>query len=235
MSTPKNNAKRLRKIHDALFRSYGPQHWWPARTRFEIILGAYLTQNTAWTSVTLSLANLRSARALTIAGIRRLTLPRLTELIRPSGFATRKASAILAFVHMLDSEFSGSLTKLASTPTPTLEHRLLALPGVGPETAHAILLYALSHPIPVADEYLRRIVERHNLFPAPLPKNRQTYTALHALTHAAFASDPTPTQLFNEFHALTVAVGKAHCGRTPRCTNCPLAFDLKSPHKSNLE
>ncbi len=231
------SAKRLRKIHDALFRAYGPQNWWPARTRFEVILGAYLTQNTAWTSVTLSLANLRRARALTLAGIRRLTLPRLTELIRPSGFATRKASAILAFVHMLDSEFSGSLSKLASTPTPTLEARLLALPGVGPETSHAILLYALSHPIPVADEYLRRIAERHNLLPPPIPKNRQTYIQLHALTQSAFASDPTPghPSLFNEFHALTVAVGKAHCGRTPRCTNCPLAFDLKNSLKSHLD
>ena len=114
-------------------------------------------------------------------------------------------------------------------PTPALEARLLALPGVGPETAHAILLYALSHPIPVADEYLRRIAERHQLLPVPLAKNRLTYNQLHTLTQSAFASDPAPDHpiLFNEFHALTVAVGKAHCGRTPRCANCPLVFDLE--------
>jgi endonuclease III related protein len=226
-----SSARRLRQMHDALFAAYGPQHWWPARTRFEVILGAYLTQNTAWTSVVLSLSNLRNARALTLAGIRRFSLARLTALIRPSGFATRKAAAIHAFVSMLDLEFSGSLSKLAATPTTTLETRLLALPGVGPETAHAILLYACDHPTPVADEYLRRIAERHQLLPTPLPKNRSTYTQLHTLTQAAFAADPSAnhTRLFNEFHALTVAVGKAHCARTARCTDCPLAFDLKNP------
>lgn len=223
-----NPARRLRTMHDRLLAAYGRQDWWPARTRFEVVLGAYLTQNTAWKSVELSLANLRAAKALSLAGIRRLRSAQLAALIRPSGFATRKAAAILAFVRFLDSEFSGSLTKMAAAPTAVLEKQLLSLPGVGPETAHAILLYALDHPIPVADEYLRRIAERHQLLPAPPAKNRRTYDQLHSLTQLAFSNDPPATrrQHYNEFHALAVAVGKAHCGRTAQCNGCPLAYDL---------
>jgi endonuclease-3 related protein len=214
-------------MHDSLFEAYGPQHWWPALTPFEIILGAYLTQNTAWKAVERSLANLRQAGALTIGGMRAVTLDHLQNCIRPSGFHTRKAPALRAFVAMLDEEFSGSLETLAATPTPALRQRLLALPGVGFETADAILLYALNHPVPVADEYLRRVAERHKLLPPS--STRPTYTALVSLTRQAFASEPEASRarLFNEFHALTVAVGKAHCGRTAQCTGCPLAADLK--------
>lgn len=212
-------------MHDRLAEAYGPQHWWPAKTPFEVILGAYLTQNTAWKAVERSLANLREAGALTIDGLRSLDLATLQRLIRPSGFYTRKAPALLAFVAMLDEEFSGSLQVLAATPTHTLRRRLLALPGVGPETADAILLYALDHPVPVADEYLRRIAERHQLLPRQ--PGRPHYDALVELTRQAFASDPqgSHARLFNEFHALTVTAGKAHCGRTARCEGCPLAAD----------
>jgi endonuclease-3 related protein len=221
-------ARRLRRIHDQLLKAYGPQHWWPAKTSFEVVLGAYLTQNTAWKAVELSLANLHRAGALTVEGLSALPLLELQELIRPSGFYTRKAPALKAFVAMLDDEFSGSLEKLAATPTATLHPRLLRLPGVGPETADAILLYALKHPVPVADEYLRRIAARHRLIePAP-ERNRKGYEALVQLTRRAFESDPPSeaTKVLNEFHALTVAVGKAHCGRTPRCGDCPLRGDL---------
>ncbi|HEX8813837.1 MAG TPA: base excision DNA repair protein [Terracidiphilus sp.] len=225
-------AARLRKMHDTLFAAYGPQYWWPTQsnsdTRFEVIVGAYLTQNTSWKAVERSLDALRSANALTPDGLRSLSLARLQELIRPSGFITRKAPALKAFLNLLDSEFSGSLDTMAAAPTPDLRKQLLVLPGVGPETADAILLYALDHPTPVADEYLRRIAERHGLLPAPVPRKVRSYEALVSLTQQTFAQDPIQHQkkLFNEFHALTVAVGKAHCGRTPNCENCPLAFDL---------
>lgn len=225
----RQSAVRLRAMHSALMAAYGPQYWWPAKTRFEVVLGAYLTQNTAWKFVERSLANLRAAHALSIAGARRLTQSELAAQIRPSGFAARKAAAIRAFLDFLEREYEGSFSKLAAAPTATLERQLLALPGVGPETAHAILLYALDHVIPVADEYLRRIAERHALLSSPLAKNRRTYGQLHALTELAFAAEaPAERPLqFNEFHALTVAVGKAHCGRTAKCTGCPLAYDLK--------
>ena len=227
-STRLTPAHRLRRMHDQLSAAYGPQHWWPAETSFEMILGAYLTQNTAWKAVERSLANLRAAGALTLDGLRSLTLEELQRLIQPSGFPTRKAPALKAFVALLDVEFGGSLELLAASPTNALRRRLLALPGVGPETADAIQLYALGHPVPVADEYLRRIAERHRLLTPPPGRDRKGYDSLADLTRQAFATDAAKNQalLFNEFHALTVAVGKAHCRRTARCADCPLAGDL---------
>ncbi len=224
-------AARLRRIHGLLFKAYGPQRWWPAETAFEVILGAYLTQNTSWKAVERALANLSAAGALTLDGIRALSMEELSALIRPSGFVTRKAPAIKAFVHLVDHEFSGSLELVAAAPASELRTRLLALPGVGPETADAILLYAFRKPVPVADEYLRRIAERHRLIePAPA-QNRRGYEALASLTHEAFADDAVAgrAQLFNEFHALVVAVGKAHCSRTANCSGCPLESDLPAP------
>jgi endonuclease-3 related protein len=232
----KTSAHRLRAMHDQLAKTYGPQHWWPANTPFEVILGAYLTQNTSWKAVEVSLRNLRAAGALTIEGLRALSLERLKELIRPSGFYTRKAPAFKAFLAMLDAEFDGSLDRLAQSPTDELRNRLLALPGIGPETADAILLYALNHPVPVADEYLRRVAIRHRLIePAP-EKNRKGYESLVQLTREAFQADPRPeqAQLFNEFHALTVAVGKAYCRKEPDCAHCPLAGDLGNNRKGSL-
>jgi len=211
-------------------RAYGPQHWWPAKTLFEVILGAYLTQNTSWKAVERSLANLRAAGALTVDGLRAIPLAKLRRLIKPSGFYSRKAPALKAFVNLLDKEFGGSLKTLAATPTAILRERLLALPGVGQETADAILLYALGHPVPVSDEYLRRIAERHGLLAPPASRAKIPYNALTDLTRLAFAGDSATnhSQLYNEFHALTVAVGKAHCGRKARCEGCPLAGDLKT-------
>jgi endonuclease-3 related protein len=216
-------------MHDQLAAAYGPQGWWPAESPFEVILGAYLTQNTAWKAVERSLANLRDAGALTLDGLRAIPTVELQELIRPSGFPTRKAPALKAFVAMLDEEFSGSLDVLAATPTAVIRARLLALPGAGPETADAILLYALHHPVPVADEYLRRIAERHQLIVPPPGRNRKGYEALAELTREAFAADVSVplAALFNEFHALNVAVGKSHCGAVAHCHGCPLANDLR--------
>jgi len=224
-------AERLRRMHDDLLRAYGPQHWWPARASFEVILGAYLTQNTAWKAVERSLANLRAAGALTPEGLRAISLAKLRRLIQPSGFYTRKAPALKAFMALLDQEFGGSLSRMAAAPTPALRKRLLDLPGVGPETADAILLYAFGHAVPVADEYLRRIAERHGLLAPPAGRAKVSYDDLAGLTRAAFAHDPASAQarLFNEFHALTVAVGKSHCGRTAHCEDCPLAVDLHRP------
>ena len=222
-----NPAARLRKLHRMLEKAYGPQYWWPAETPFEVVLGAYLTQNTSWTAAVRSLANLRAAGVLTLAGLRALPLDELKAQIRPSGFATRKAPALKAFVTMLDAEFGGSLDELAAMPTPALRSRLLALPGVGPETADAILLYALNHPVPVVDEYLRRIAVRHGLAtPAP---GRKGYEELADLVRAAFASESAEAQLLllNEAHALVVAVGKAHCRKVARCDRCPLKPDLQ--------
>lgn len=224
-----DSARRLRRMHDRLLKAYGPQYWWPAKSPFEVILGAYLTQNTSWKAVERSLENLRDAGALSLEGLRAVPLARLRRLIKPSGFFTRKAPALKAFAAMVDEEFDCSLEKLAATPTAALRKRLLELPGVGQETADAILLYALGHAVPVADEYMRRIVERHGLIAVEPSRKHIAYDALTDLTRRAFSTDPAQKHavLFNEFHALTVAVGKAHCGRTAKCEGCPLAGDLK--------
>jgi endonuclease-3 related protein len=229
MRARSNPAARLRAMHDRLAEVYGPQHWWPAETALEVIVGAYLTQNTAWTAVERSIENLRREGALSLEGLRSISVDRLRSMIRPSGFYMRKAPAIKAFVAMLDGEFHGSLEAMAAAPTARLRPRLLELPGVGPETADAILLYALGHAAPVGDEYLRRIALRHGLLEPAAGRASVSYDALTELTGRAFGLDPPAShaRLFNEFHALTVAVGKAHCGRTARCQGCPLAEDLR--------
>jgi endonuclease-3 related protein len=206
-------------MYDHLVAQYGPQQWWPAATPFEVIVGAYLTQNTSWRAVERSLHNLAQHGALSVTGIRNLTEEELHRLISPSGFMLRKAAALKAFVRFLDREYAGSLDSLRAEQPATARTKLLALTGVGPETADAILLYALGRPAMVVDEYLRRIVTRHKLHP-----EKAKYASIQALAVAAFAKD-RPEGLarhYNEFHALVVTIGKTHCGRTPNCDGCPL-------------
>ncbi len=210
----------LRNFHDRLAAAYGPQQWWPAQTALEVIVGAYLTQNTSWRGVERSIANLIANNVMNLDGLRAIAEDELRMLIRPSGYMVRKAAAIKAFVAFLDQQHGGSLARLATQPTPLVRRQLLALPGVGEETADAILLYALLHPVAVGDEYLRRITDRHGL-----AGRDHKYAQLQELVHTAFAPDPPEFRLplLNEFHALVVAVGKHHCGPQPRCEGCPLA------------
>jgi endonuclease-3 related protein len=156
---------QLRAFYRTLFSAWGPQHWWPAHTPFEVILGAFLTQNTAWTNVERALANLQAANLLSLDGIRQLPLFDLERLIRPSGYFRQKAARLKAFVAFLDRQYAGSLDNLLARPTNQLREELLALNGVGPETADSILLYAGNHPVFVVDAYTRRILERHSILP----------------------------------------------------------------------
>jgi endonuclease-3 related protein len=219
----KTSAPILRNFHDQLAAAYGAQQWWPAQTPLEVIVGAYLTQNTAWRGVERSIANLVAHGVMNLEGLRGIQEGELRALIRPSGYMVRKASAIKAFITFLDRDHGSSLARLAAQPTSVVRRQLLALPGVGEETADAILLYALLHPVAVVDEYLRRIADRHGL----AGRDRK-YGEVQHLVDTAFANDPAEfrLQLYNEFHALVVAVGKHHCGPTARCEGCPLApFD----------
>ena len=210
----------LRNFHDQLAAAYGPQQWWPAQTPLEVIVGAYLTQNTSWRSVERSIANLVEHGVMNLNGLRAIKEEELRMLIRPSGYMVRKAAAIKAFVTFLDRDHDSSLAQLAAQPTSVVRRQLLDLPGVGEETADAILLYALLHPVAVVDEYLRRIADRHGL----AGRDRK-YGEVQRLVDDAFANDPAEfrLQLYNEFHALVVAVGKHHCGPKARCEGCPLA------------
>ena len=209
----------LRSFYDALSAAYGPQHWWPSKTALETVVGAYLTQNTSWRNVERSIANLNSAGVLTVPGLRGVSDENLRTLIRPSGYMVRKGAALKAFIQLLDRGYDGALATMASAPVEETREALLALPGVGPETADAILLYALAQPVMVVDEYLRRVVTRHGLI-----DERARYPDVQQLALAAFAGDAPNTLLahYNEFHALIVMVGKTHCGGVARCAGCPL-------------
>jgi endonuclease-3 related protein len=164
MSATKHDA--IRAFYHALFSAWGRQHWWPARSRFEVIVGAYLTQNTSWINVEKALVNLRKARLLTIRGIRRTPPPQLELLIRSAGYFRQKARRLKTFVSFLDERYGGSLARMFARPTAELRDELLALNGVGPETADSILLYAGNHPVFVVDAYTRRILERHQIVAA---------------------------------------------------------------------
>lgn len=222
---------QLRSMYAALLEAYGTRKWWPAETSFEVVIGAFLTQATAWRSVERSIANLREAGMLSIEGIREISEETLRKLIRPSGFIQRKAASIKTFVQFLDERYSGSLQQMSEAPTADLRTQLLALPGVGPETADAILLYALEHPVFVVDEYLRRVVTRHELL-----AGNARYADLQSLGDGAIASSTREetARHASELHALIVEVGKHHCGTTPRCEGCPLQSFLPNADSKPL-
>ncbi len=158
---PDATSRPLQQLFSQLLDKHGPQRWWPAESAFEMILGAYLVQHTSWTNAEFAIAHLREAGALTLEGIRRLDRAALENLIHSSGFFRQKAIRIKALVALLDAEFEGSLESLFELPLPVLRKKLLALPGVGRETADAILLYAAEHPVFVIDVYTRRILRQH--------------------------------------------------------------------------
>jgi len=243
-------AQRERSIRDyfqKLIEHWGPQDWWPAHTRFEVILGAYLTQNTAWTNVERALRNLRLEGLLNLQGVRGASLPELERLVRPAGYFRQKAQRLKNFVRYLDERHEGSLTRMFSRPTRELREQLLELNGVGPETADSILLYAGGHPVFVVDAYTRRIFERHGVL-----TGEEKYEEVRELFERAFhqeaagrwqearfrprsalpgkkrrkftlRSAPQRAKVFDEYHALLVQVAKNHClKKAALCQGCPL-------------
>ena len=246
------HADELRQYYDALYRCWGPQHWWPAESQFEVIIGAYLTQNTAWTNVERALANLRSAHALSLDGIRSIRIAKLEKLLRPSGYFRQKARRLKIFLTFLDREYDGSLEKMFSQPTPKLRNELLSLNGVGPETADSILLYAGNHTVFVVDAYTRRILNRHKILPdkveyeeirqlfqkslEPLARAQQQVPpelvpklesgfrgASHPPSAMSAAKRDATAQIYNEMHGLLVGVGKYYCKKShASCDKCPL-------------
>ncbi len=204
----------LHEIYDRLFSAYGPQHWWPAENRFEVILGAILTQNTNWKNVESAIANLREAGLLNYQNLRAAAPERIAELIRPSGYFNIKTKRLLAFCRFLQEKHHGSLTKMFQTRTGELRKQLLAVKGIGPETADSILLYAAERPVFVVDAYTHRILHRHGLC-----GETSSYEEIQALFMDHLAED---VPMFNEYHALFVRTGKLHCTPKPRCEGCPL-------------
>jgi endonuclease III related protein len=216
----------LQGYYDTLFSAYGPQHWWPGRTRFEVIVGAILTQNTSWTNVERAIANLRREKLLSVSAMLNVHLPRLARLIRSSGYFRQKARKLKAFARFVHKEYRGSLSRMLRAPAATLRAQLLSVHGIGPETADSILLYAGDHPVFVVDAYTRRILERH-LLASP----KYSYEEIRALFERSLPHD---SQLFNEFHALIVHTGKNFClAREARCEKCALCKFLPAPEPAS--
>ena len=205
----------LPRFYRVLSKHFGPQHWWPGETAFEIVVGAILTQNTAWTNVEKAIANLKRAGALSARAMGALAEPELGALIRPSGYYNQKARKLKAFLAYLQQRHGGSLGEMFRLPTGRLREELLAIPGIGEETADSILLYGGRHPIFVVDAYTRRILERHGMIPT---------SASYQQIQEVFHQQVTPSApVYNEFHALLVQTGKQHCWKSePRCAGCPL-------------
>jgi endonuclease III related protein len=209
---------RLLRLYRALLARHGPQRWWPARTPFEVAVGAILVQHTAWASAARAVAALRVARRLTAARLAATDVDALGALVRPAGTWRLKAGRLLDFTRWLLERFGGDFRAMRRAPLGPLRRELLAVPGLGPETADAILLYGAGRPVFVADAYARRVLARHRLLP-----RGAGYEAARAFVEAHLPSDPA---LFNELHALLVAVAKSHCRAVPLCATCPLRFDL---------
>jgi endonuclease-3 related protein len=210
---------RLLRLYDALARRFGPQHWWPGRTPFEIAAGAVLTQHTTWTGAARAIAALRASGRLTAPRLAALDEARVAGLIRAAGTYRLKARRLLAFTRWLLARSGGRWAPLRREPLAPLRQALLGVPGLGPETVDAILLYAAGRPVFVADAYTRRVLARHRLV-----ARAASYEDARGFLEAHLPSDPA---LFNEFHALLVALGKAYCRTRPACEQCPLRFDLR--------
>ncbi len=204
------DARRLRRVYSQLLSYYGPQDWWPADTPFEVMVGAILTQNTAWTNVEKALASLIRENLLEPGVIIAAPQPQLAACLRPSGYFNIKAKRLQSFCHWYLR--SGGFEALQSRGTETLRRDLLTVNGIGPETADDILLYAFERPVFVIDAYTRRIFSRLGMIAGD-----EDYEALRAWFEQALGAD---VALFNEYHALIVAHAKEACRPRPLCERC---------------
>ncbi len=216
----------FRTVFDALHRVHGPQQWWPGDTPFEIMVGAVLTQNTAWGNVEKAITNLKTRDALDPAAIVAAPEAVLAGWLRPSGYFNVKAQRLRNFCIWYLAE--GGYAALSRRATESLRKGLLGVNGIGPETADDILLYAFHRPVFVIDAYTRRIFSRLGLVVGDEP-----YEAMRARLEGALAGEAEAVALFNEYHALIVAHGKDICRPKPRCTDCALAGHC--PSRSNGE
>ena len=216
-------SEQLTEIYKLLFDRFGPQHWWPGETQFEIITGAILTQNTNWANVEKAIANLKSADLLTPEKLYHLDVSKLAELIRSAGSYNIKAKRLKNFINWLFQNYDGQLINLENLNTDQLRTELLAVKGIGRETADSILLYAFDREIFVIDAYTARVAVRHGLI-----EPQADYEQLRELFQSNL---PRDSQLFNEYHALFVKVGKEFCKPKARCPGCPLE---KLPHTLDI-
>jgi endonuclease-3 related protein len=205
----------LHWLNERLREHFGQQHWWPAETPFEVMVGAILTQNTAWSNVEKAISNLRQANALSVDAIASSAPATLAEWIRPSGYFNIKAERLQAFCrwYRLQGEFEG----LKTQDTVQLRRALLSVHGVGPETADDMLLYAFERPVFVVDAYTRRLFSRLSLI-----EGNECYDEIRTMVEECFGRGRGKVKLYNELHALIVAHAKDYCRKKPQCSGCPL-------------
>ena len=206
--------EKLLLVYKKLYTSFGPQHWWPGETPFEVAVGAILTQNTNWSNVEKAIGNLKKNGLLRPSALQNLPHDRLAALIRPAGYFNIKAQRLKNFIGFLMQEYHGSMQKMKKGDLPSLRKKLLSVNGIGPETADSIILYAMEKPVFVIDAYTKRVLSRHNIL-----DHDASYDAFQHLFHSKLKED---ISLFNEYHALFVRLAKVHCRTKPICTGCPL-------------
>ncbi len=200
---------------ELLLKGFGPQHWWPGETPFEVMVGAVLTQNTAWRNVEKAIANLKKADVLDPFKMHSLNPMDLAELIRPTGFYNLKEKRLRNLLHLLGYSFDGNPESMGNMPTYPLRKILLSMPGIGPETADSILLYALEKPVFVVDAYTKRVMDNMNI--------AEEGVGYHEVQSIFMENLPADVALFNEFHALFVKLAKDNCRKkAPLCPSCPL-------------
>jgi endonuclease-3 related protein len=216
------SSEQIRQIYDCLFKRYGHQHWWPGESRFEIIIGAILTQNTSWGNVEKAIRNLKTAGLLDPDSLHKLEIGNLAQLIRPAGYYNIKAARLMHFIDWLFERHGGKLENIDKISTATLREELLSTKGIGPETADSIALYAFDRPVFVVDAYTARVAVRHFLV-EPCPD----YETLQYAFTSALEPD---VHLYNEYHALIVRVAKDYCRKQALCPGCPLEH---LPHDPN--
>jgi endonuclease-3 related protein len=203
------------ELYRALYQTYGPQHWWPGDTPFEVMAGAVLTQNTAWGNVEKAIGNLKQQHLLSPPRLNSVTSKRLATLIRPCGYFNVKAQRLKNLLILIQNHYGGSLKRMFADDPEKLRARLLGVNGIGPETADSILLYAAKRPFFVVDTYTKRVMGRHGFI-----SNDADY---HEVQRLFTENLPKDTLLYNEFHALIVKVGKDRCRKkNPLCSECPL-------------
>lgn len=208
----------LLDVYDELFVAFGPQHWWPGDTPFEVVVGAVLVQNTSWRNVERAIADLKQQNLLDVHRLVRLETPRLEELLKPVGYFRVKAKRLRNVLRFLVDQHAGSLDSLFALPLDVAREQLLGVNGVGPETADSILLYAGNLPKFVVDAYTRRVLVRHGWL-----ATSATYDDMQRLFERRLAED---VPLYNEYHALVVRVGNKYCRAKPKCDDCPLRHRL---------
>lgn len=205
---------KILRLYKALYKHYGPQYWWPAETKFEVIVGAILTQNTSWKNAEKAIRNLAGAGLLDPVLMKKINKKKLASLIKPAGYYNIKAGRLKNFINFLFKKYGGSLKRMFLRDTAILRKNLLSVKGLGPETVDSILLYAGRKPVFVVDAYTRRILFNHKLISAA--------DKYHDIQHLFTDSLPADVSLFNEYHALLVRLAKEACTTAPKCGVCPV-------------